>query len=142
MVQMYTQVNLYLLFVLQFFLTKRSRLFYVESKMDMETIRTQEDISTALERSHDEAVYIYKHSHTCPYNARAQGEVVKLKHDYPIYGLVVQYVKDLSNAIAETLDVKHETPQAILLKDGKAVNVLSHEAITSEAMLEALKEYS
>ena len=110
--------------------------------MEMQTIRTQDDIDTALARSFEEAVYIYKHSHTCPFNARAQGEVVKLKHDYPIYGLVVQYVKELSNGIATTLEVEHETPQAILVKDGKAVKVLSHEAITSVAMFEALKKHS
>ncbi len=108
----------------------------------METIRTSDDVRKALSHSHDEPIYIYKHSHTCPFNARAQGEVVKLKHDYPIYGLVVQYVKDVSNEIAEMLDVQHETPQTILVKNGEAVAVLSHDAITSDAMLVSLKEHS
>ena len=116
-------------------------LFQEKGKIEfMETIRTSDDIRRALSHSYDEPVYIYKHSHTCPFNARAQGEVVRLKHDYPIYGLVVQYVKELSNEIAEKLDVEHETPQAILVKEGEAVAVLSHEAITAKAMLTALKE--
>lgn len=110
--------------------------------MDMQTLRTSDDVQKALRHSKDEPVFIYKHSHTCPFNARAQGEVVKLKHDYPIYGLVVQYVKDVSNEIAELLDVEHETPQAILVKDGEAVAVLSHEAINADDMLSVLKEYS
>lgn len=102
------------------------------------TLRTQDDVDAALKRSYQEPVFLYKHSSTCPFNARAQGEVVKLKHDKPIYGLVVQYVKELSTGLADTLGVEHETPQVILLKDGRAAGVLSHSDITADAMLELL----
>ena len=47
--------------------------------------------------------------------------------------------RDLSNEIAERSGVKHESPQAILLRDGKAIWNASHMSITSDSLLEAVK---
>ena len=49
--------------------------------------------------------------------------------DPPLFAVVVQYARDVSNYLADALGVKHETPQAILIKDGEAVDVKSHGAI-------------
>jgi len=45
--------------------------------------------------------------------------------------------RDVSAAIAERLALKHESPQAIVVKGGKIRAVLNHSAITARA-LEAL----
>jgi bacillithiol system protein YtxJ len=45
--------------------------------------------------------------------------------------------RDVSGAIAERLSLKHESPQAIVVKGGKIRAVLNHSAITARA-LEAL----
>jgi bacillithiol system protein YtxJ len=46
--------------------------------------------------------------------------------------------RDVSNAIAQRLGVKHESPQALIVRDGKVSAVLNHDDITGEALAEAL----
>jgi bacillithiol system protein YtxJ len=57
--------------------------------------------------------------------------------DPPLYAVVVQYARDVSTYLAEQLGVKHETPQAILIQDGEAVDVKNHGAIRLAALREA-----
>jgi bacillithiol system protein YtxJ len=51
---------------------------------------------------------------------------------YPIYIIIVQKDRELSNKIAEILGVVHESPQLILVKDGKAMYDVSHVNIQVE----------
>jgi len=45
----------------------------------------------------------------------------------------------VSTAIAQRLGVKHESPQAIFLKDGKVTAVLNHRSIRLPAIQKALQ---
>ena len=42
--------------------------------------------------------------------------------------------RDISNAIADQFGVRHESPQLILIKDGKAVYNVSHSDIDAEEL--------
>lgn len=97
------------------------------------------DADAMLAASHDGPVYLLKHSIACPISARGQMEFVALEGngDPPLYAVVVQYAREVSNHLAQQLGVKHETPQAILIKDGEAVDVKSHGAIRIGALREA-----
>ncbi len=86
------------------------------------TMNTPQDLDAALEASREKPVVIFKHSNNCPFSARAQEQIANAKHDLEIYGIVVQYKKELSETIAERLGVKHASPQAIVVQDGKAVS--------------------
>ena len=108
----------------------------------METLTTQAELDSLVERSNTEPVILYKHSVTCPVSARAQEQVVELKHDIPTYAVVVQYARDLSEKVAEMFDIEHETPQAIIIKDGKPVADFSHAHITTKAVREAVEQAS
>ena len=59
--------------------------------------------------------------------------------DPPLYCVVVQYARDVSDHLAEALGVKHETPQAILVADGEARHVASHHGITTDGLREAAR---
>ena len=89
--------------------------------------------------SHEAPVYLLKHSIACPISARGQMEFVghEGEDDPEMYAVVVQYARDVSTYIAETLGVKHETPQAILIHNGDTVDVKSHGAIRLDALREA-----
>lgn len=87
----------------------------------MTIIKTSTELDEAIQASHDHPIIIFKHSATCPYSAKAQFNVTRAKHDADIYGIVVQYDKDLSTEIAEKLNVEHASPQAIIVKDGEAI---------------------
>ena len=105
----------------------------------VQELTTTADADAMIEASHDGPVYLLKHSIACPISARGQMEFVGLEgdDDPPLYAVVVQYARDVSTYIAEQLRVTHETPQAILIKDGEAVDVKSHGAIRLAALREA-----
>lgn len=107
---------------------------------DMKILQTREHFDAMLEHSRREPVVLYKHSASCPVSARAQEQMAFVKHDLPVYTLTVQYARDLSKQAAETLSVQHETPQAIVLKNGAAQQAFSHGKITSESVREAVQE--
>ena len=97
----------------------------------VQELATRADADAMLKASHDAPVYLLKHSIACPISARGQMEFVGLEgdDDPALYAVVVQYARDVSTYLAETLGVQHETPQAILISDGEAVDVKSHGAI-------------
>ncbi len=49
-----------------------------------------------------------------------------METELPIYWINVREQRDLSNWVAETYDVTHESPQLILIRDGKPEKVWSH----------------
>jgi len=93
-------------------------------------------------RSHDAPVVLFKHSTTCPISARAHGQMSKLAADMPdqISLVVVQSARELSRRVAEQTGVRHESPQAIILRNGQAVWTASHFDITAEAVAQAVRD--
>jgi bacillithiol system protein YtxJ len=69
---------------------------------------------------------VYKHSTTCGISATAAKEVRAMETELPIYWINVREQRDLSNWVAETYDVTHESPQLILIRNGKPEKVWSH----------------
>lgn len=65
---------------------------------------------------------LFKHSTRCPISARAQGEVEALLEripDAPVYRVDVNASAPLSDGVAERTGIRHESPQVILLRDGR-----------------------
>ena len=98
----------------------------------MRPLKTEDDLSRALEHSNKEPIFIYKHSATCPVSHYAQQRVSSVASDYPVYKIVVQQARALSNNIADKLCVGHETPQLIKVSQGEAVANISHGGIKEE----------
>jgi len=99
------------------------------------------DWADARTRSEDEPVLVFKHSSACPISSSARDEMETLaaEANAPVYKLVVQQSRAVSNEIADTLGVQHETPQAIVLAGGKAVFDTSHFDVTAETLQDALR---
>jgi bacillithiol system protein YtxJ len=95
----------------------------------------------ARTRSKNEPVLIFKHSSACSVSASAQDEMRSLaaETDVPVYKLVVQQSRALSDEIAESLGVRHETPQALVLVGGEPVFDTSHFDVTTETLQDALR---
>ena len=87
-------------------------------------------------------VVLYKHSTQCGICDGAIEEVEQFLKAHPaaaeFYYLDLLEHRDVSNAIAQRLGVKHESPQAIVLEDGKVAAVLNHRAIRVAALEKAL----
>ena len=76
--------------------------------------------------------FIFKHSTRCPISSRAAKVVKKSHYEGDIYWVDVVERRDLSNWIADELNVVHESPQLLYLKDGKVAKTWSHYGIDSE----------
>jgi len=83
-------------------------------------------------------VILYKHSTQCGICDTAIGEVQAFEEQNPaaatIYYLDLLAHRDVSNEIARKLGIRHESPQAIVLKEGKPVAVLNHRSIKADAL--------
>jgi bacillithiol system protein YtxJ len=95
-----------------------------------------------LTRSHDAPVVLFKHSTTCPISARAHHQMEKLASGAAgqVSLLIVQRAAELSRRVAEQTGIRHESPQAIILRNGQAVWSASHFDITAEAVEQAVRE--
>lgn len=101
-------------------------------------LHTTDDAEAMLAASHEQPVWLLKHSSSCPVSAIGQLSFAGVTGGPPRYRVVVQRARDVSNALAESLGVRHETPQAILIADGRAVTVLNHLKIQPGALRAAI----
>ena len=91
-----------------------------------------------LERSHDAPVILFKHSSTCPISSAAYSQMSKVANEVSL--VVVQRARDVSSEIASRTGIRHESPQAIVLRNGQAVWSASHFDITAGAVEQAVRE--
>jgi thioredoxin 1 len=109
--------------------------------MPFQPLTDPDDLDAAFARSEESPVVLYKHSTSCPisYRARQRMEALADADDAPpVYEVVVQQARPVSNAIAERLGLRHETPQVVILWQGEAVFDASHGRVTAEAVREHL----
>ncbi|MNJ64911.1 hypothetical protein D3C77_608960 [compost metagenome] len=104
-----------------------------------------EELAEEVEASSQQPLLLFKHSTRCPISSRAHREVEaylsRTPNEAVTYGLIyVVEDKAVSNAAADRLAVKHESPQAILVTNGQAVWHRSHSDITTEALEGILAE--
>ena len=97
-------------------------------------ITSVDDWKKVLEQSREKPVVVLKHSTTCPISANAYGEFNSF--DKPIDRYLVKVIehRPVSNEIAADLGIKHESPQAFVLANGKAVWNASHWKITKKEL--------
>ena len=110
--------------------------------MSIKPIQNESDLESALDRSQDKPVVLFKHSSACSLSASAQQEIKELadRTEAPIFRVVVQEARPVSNTIERTLNVRHETPQVIILRDGKAVFDASHRNVSVQTLTPQLSE--
>ncbi len=95
-------------------------------------LNNADQLDELFEVSNRKPVIIFKHSTTCPISANVYDEVKNV--DSTIFLITVQKAKNISTAIAEKTGIKHESPQAIILRNGKSVYTASHYDITSSGL--------
>ena len=100
-------------------------------------ITEAEQLEDLFEKSYTEPIVLFKHSVTCPISGDVYREIARADADINL--VVVQRARHLSNQIAEKTGVRHESPQAIVLKEGAAVYHASHYDITAEEVSQKVK---
>lgn len=113
-------------------------------------------LDEAIASSSERPVFVYKHSTVCPVSARAADQYHDFADDFadvdvdkdgdgdastPLFTqvLVIEN-RDLSNEIESRLGIRHESPQLLLLRDGKVTWHASHFSITEESIESALED--
>lgn len=104
-----------------------------------------EQLDELLAASGDRPLLLFKYSATCGTSAQALDELFahldQRSADVTYAVVTVQTHREVSNAIARTLGVRHETPQALLVRDGQMLWTASHYRVTADAVETALKEF-
>ena len=100
-------------------------------------IESTEQLDELFATSNEKPVVLFKHSVTCPISSDVYHEVSNADADVNL--VIVQTARPVSNAIAERTGIRHESPQAIILKDGKAVYNASHYDVSAEEIEEQAK---
>lgn len=88
---------------------------------------------------------VYKHSPWCGISHRAEGEVSRFRAaepDIPVVQIDVIHEARLSAAIEAALQVRHESPQAILIHDGRVAWHDSHGRVTVAHLQAAVRALS
>jgi bacillithiol system protein YtxJ len=102
-------------------------------------LTTTADAEAMLAASHDRPIALLKHSSMCFASMRGRAAFEQLDGELPLYTVVVQRARAVSSWLEERLGVRHETPQAIVLKDGRPVLVQNHGRIRPDDLLDAAR---
>ncbi len=101
------------------------------------------DDRTALDNlltdSKQKPVIVFKHSTACSISSRAYREMEKLDD---VNLVEVQTAREISRELANLTGVRHETPQVLILRDGKAVWNASHFDVKAADVLKAVESNS
>jgi len=102
-------------------------------------IQDQQSLNRLFAESKLRPILLFKHSNSCGISSRAYREMEKLDE---VNLLEVQSARELSREVAAITGVPHETPQVIVLKDGKAVWNASHYDVNANSVSKALQANS
>jgi bacillithiol system protein YtxJ len=101
-------------------------------------ITTEKEIDNLLTLSETKSVFLFKHSTTCGISHSVFHSVENgLKdEDVAIHLLDLLSFRNVSNYIATKLNVIHQSPQLIVLKNGEVIYHTSHHSISPNKVLE------
>ncbi|BAP31585.1 hypothetical cytosolic protein [Chryseobacterium sp. StRB126] len=105
-----------------------------DQKSFWQNIKSEEDLEKAIESSYQHKIAIFKHSTSCFISKTVlrnfEKEVENSDQEVQVYFLDLLAHRPLSNKIAEDFGIRHESPQLIVIENGKPVNSASHQDIS------------
>ena len=111
---------------------------------DLTHLQRIEQLDELLAESSHRPLLLFKHSASCGTSFEALDELIDHLNDERLparYAMItVQTHRELSTAVARRLGVRHETPQALLIREGRVVWSASHFRVTGGALEAAIKK--
>lgn len=106
------------------------------------SLNSLEGLQGIIEKSAEKPQVIFKHSTRCSISAMAK---MRLERNWDFdesqvdmhYLDLIRY-RTISNEIADTFGVVHESPQVLVIKNGQSVFDTSHNAISTDVIKNAL----
>ena len=101
--------------------------------MKWENLTSEQQFSDLLA---NQALFaVFKHSTRCNISSMIKNRVEREWNlDFPIYYLDLLNYRSVSNLIASTTNIEHQSPQLIIFQNGKAVYDASHNAIMVDSV--------
>lgn len=99
-------------------------------------VTSQNELDEVFERSKSQAVALLKHSNACGISAHIFHDLQNADIDLNV--IIIQDHRDLSNAVADRIGHRHQSPQAFVIKDEKAVYHATHYSIDPRRIETAL----
>jgi bacillithiol system protein YtxJ len=108
---------------------------------EIQRIESVAALDELLERSKERPVWVLKHSLTCGISSSAAAEFRRFADQSPdgaVFAIIeIQNARPVSTAFAERTGVRHQSPQAVLLRDAQAAWHASHHQIRVSALKRA-----
>ncbi len=102
-----------------------------EKEMDWIPLNDLQQLEDVVTHSFEKIVIIFKHSTRCSISRFALNSFEK-EFNYPKEQIEPFYLdliarRDISNEIARKFEIEHQSPQLLVIKNGKAIFSTSHE---------------
>ena len=110
-----------------------------QAETQFTSVTDAEGLEELFALSHSQPVILFKHSTTCPISAAAYEQMES--YGGAVALIIVQRARDISRRIESQTGLRHESPQAIILRNGQAVWSASHWNITTAAVKDAVSSH-
>jgi len=102
--------------------------------MNWNRLTSKDQIDQIKSSSIDKPALIFKHSTRCSISAMAENRLERAWNPEEIPTMDINHLdliqhRDISDYIATTFDVPHESPQVLIISDGKCIYHNSHMGI-------------
>lgn len=107
------------------------------SKINWNALTALQQLDEIATASNEKPVVIFKHSTRCSISRMA---LKQFENNFDLHEEVKPYFldliehRDVSNEIANRFEVVHQSPQILLIKEGKSVYDVSHDGIDAEIL--------
>ena len=111
--------------------------------MQWQQLQTPQELEAIISKSFEQPVLIFKHSTRCPVSSMALDRLERAWSDEEMQALAPYFLdlisyRNVSAEVANTLQVEHESPQLLLVKNGEAVYHTSHMGINYQQLKKEL----
>ncbi len=109
------------------------------SKINWMPLADLGQLNEIMDLSHEQPVVIFKHSTRCSISRMA---LKQFENEFDLEGTVTPYFldllnhRDISQEIATRFEVYHQSPQLLLIKEGKSIYDASHSDIDAVVLKE------
>lgn len=102
-------------------------------------IESEEDLNNAIEHSFTQKIAIFKHSTSCFISKTVlknfEKEIENSGQNPKLYFLDLLAHRAISNKIAADLEIRHESPQLLVIENGKVISNASHQHISADQIV-------
>ncbi|MGK0137041.1 MAG: bacillithiol system protein YtxJ [Algoriphagus sp.] len=114
-----------------------------KNQMNWNKLNAAEQLEEIKKESKERPVMIFKHSTTCPISTTSLSRMERNWKDDDSKNIKAYYIdilgnRGLSAEIANTFGVVHQSPQILVIRDGKSVYDESHFGISFNDLVESV----